>query len=272
VCSVPGDDGVGAERGLVVRVPQRDAGKHQPEQARREAALLERLSELELSFLIPEVVALIPIDTGVAMVQRWVSGFPLEMRARRSPVSPWDVIGEIAAKCHGIPAERFIEIVPFYPSRRAHAVAMLAVLDELAVDEFADARQWAIAHLPPETPARLLHGDLLGQNLLLGLERDGPIGVIDWAAALVGDPAYDLAIVIRGVRRPFGVGGGLNKLLDSYNAHSDVELKAQDVRLYELCLAASWWVEEEASRPGSSHAMNQQQFFMGLLKRCLEER
>jgi aminoglycoside phosphotransferase (APT) family kinase protein len=75
---------------------------------------------------------------------------------------------------------------------------------------------WIRENLPPATPSRLLHGDLLGQNVLC--RPDGrSIGVIDWEAARLGDPAYDLAIITRGRRKPFGYTDGLFRLLDAYN-------------------------------------------------------
>ncbi len=40
-------------------------------------------------------------------------------------------------------------------------------------------------HLPPATPSTLVHGDLLGQNILLGLSK--PDAVIDWEYAQLGD-------------------------------------------------------------------------------------
>jgi thiamine kinase-like enzyme len=46
-----------------------------------------------------------------------------------------------------------------------------------------------------------LHGDLLPQNLLFTIPDDREIAVVDWECAQIGDAAYDLAIVTRGVRR-----------------------------------------------------------------------
>jgi thiamine kinase-like enzyme len=63
----------------------------------------------------------------------------------------------------------------------------------------------------------LLHGDLLGQNILLAV--DGPHHVIDWEYARRGDPAYDLAIVTRGIKQPFHIDRGLDRLRDAYRAH-----------------------------------------------------
>ena len=75
-----------------------------------------------------------------------------------------------------------------------------------------------LEHVPPDEPSVLLHGDLLGQNILLAV--DGPHHVIDWEYATRGDPAYDLAIVTRGVKQPFQIAGGLDRLRDAYRAQS----------------------------------------------------
>jgi aminoglycoside phosphotransferase (APT) family kinase protein len=73
------------------------------------------------------------------------------------------------------------------------------------------------------------------------LEPDGRIGVIDWARSRIGDPAYDLAIVTRGVRRPFQVENGLARLLDAYRAAGGQSVTAAQVHLHELCLAMRWY-------------------------------
>ena len=87
----------------------------------------------------------------------------------------------------------------------------------------------------------LIHGDLLGQNILLHPAE--PPAVIDWQAARRGDAAYDLAIVTRGVRRPFQIDHGLARLLDAYAACAPRPIPATAVHLYELCLAGHWYRE-----------------------------
>ncbi|WP_437650448.1 phosphotransferase [Sorangium sp. So ce362] len=47
--------------------------------------------------------------------------------------------------------------------------------------ELREAERWALDHLPEEAPATLIHGDLLGQNILLHWEQ--PFAVIDWEYA-----------------------------------------------------------------------------------------
>jgi aminoglycoside phosphotransferase (APT) family kinase protein len=112
------------------------------------------------------------------------------------------------------------------------------ILDKLDNLEAADARTWAKENLPPDEPSAFLHGDLLGQNIVLQLE--GPPAVIDWEYARLGDPASDLAIVTRGVRKPFKMAGGLERLLEAYREVGGSAVEMRHVRFFELCMVAGW--------------------------------
>jgi aminoglycoside phosphotransferase (APT) family kinase protein len=93
---------------------------------------------------------------------------------------------------------------------------------------------WMREHLGDPDPGVLLHGDLLGQNLRIF--PDEVPGVLDWRFVEVGDPAADLAVVTRGVRRPFQIESGRNKLLDAYNSRSTVQVDAASLTFFELAL------------------------------------
>ncbi len=71
-----------------------------------------------------------------------------------------------------VPGVDVEDIAPGAATRRAHALTGIAVLEARDRAELRDAHAWTLEHLPPETPSTLLHGDLLGQNILLAL--DGP--------------------------------------------------------------------------------------------------
>ena len=136
-----------------------------------------------------------------------------------------------------------------------------------------DARAWAHEHLPPDEPSVLLHGDLLGQNLLVSLDDDVPIGVIDWHSAMIGDPAYDLAIVTRGKRRPFQSDSGMNKLLEAYQERAGTVLSPVDVSLYEMTLQAHFCAARAQSHgTESAHAENERRTFANLLRRVTATR
>jgi aminoglycoside phosphotransferase (APT) family kinase protein len=105
--------------------------------------------------------------------------------------------------------------------------------------EVLDALAWINENLPSETRSVLLHGDLLGQNMLWTLSSK--FGVIDWEYCSAGDPAHDLAIVTRGVRRPFQVPEGLDYLIDSYRAAGGWALTKINVQVHELLMLLGWY-------------------------------
>jgi hypothetical protein len=55
----------------------------------------------------------------------------------------------------------------------------------------------------------------------------------------IGDPAYDLAIITRGQRRPFKLIDGRAKLVAAYRSFGGV-VTEEEVRVHEVCLVASW--------------------------------
>ena len=156
------------------------------------------------------------------------------------------MIGEIAAAIHSIGAPQISGALGGPASRREHAETEIAALGALGGSEIEEAAAWAREHLPSPEPSVLVHGDLLGQNILL--RPDEPAGVIDWEYSALGDPAYDLAVVTRGVRRPFQIDGGLERLLDVYAAAGGANVTGAQVRVHELCLAAGWYREALAGR------------------------
>jgi hypothetical protein len=195
-----------ALRGLRGRVAARrcGGGARRPHEPR--AAADREAADAGLSFRIPEVAGAFPDENRLALVRRFVRGVELELRIGRQAVKPWAIVGEIAAAVHAVPGTDVEDIVPGAATRREHALEALSALAELGPVEMRDAHAWALDHLPPAEPSALLHGDLLGQNILLSV--DSPRHVIDWEYARTGDPAYDLAIVTRGVKRPFQIDRG----------------------------------------------------------------
>lgn len=123
---------------------------------------------------------------------------------------------------------------------------MFENLDEPLLQEI---RAWAIEHRPLPTPSVLLHGDLLGQNILLSIDDEQP-GLIDWERSSLGDPANDLAIVTRGHRRPFQTTNGLALLLEAYVEAGGQKITIEDVYLHELCLVTRWYRESLEARSG----------------------
>ena len=227
----------GTEEAYAVLLPSRDADEELSERTLREVQLLSKLRGRSFPFRVPVVVGALREGRHAALVRHFVAGIPLDLRAgRQGSVRPWEIVGEVAAALHAVPGGEVEDVTVGFATRRAHALDRLTVFAGLAPAEMRAALAWALEHLPPEEPATLVHGDLLGQNILLSF--DGPHHVIDWEYALRGDPAYDLAIVTRGAKQPFQIAGGLARLLEAYEAHGGRGVTPQHVRVHELCLVA----------------------------------
>lgn len=222
-----------------------EGNEEQRVRARREASVLRLLARTSLRFDTPRVVGAIDEESGgTILVETRVSGVPLDLRAgRQRRIRPWEVVGEIAAAVHAIDPAPFADHVPNGPSRQTDARDALVSASEGLDDPLVkEAKAWGLENLPPDEPCSLLHGDLLGQNILLPLlDPDDPVAVIDWNRARIGDPAHELAIVTRGVRRPFQIERGLARLLDAYSANGGQDITAAQVHLHELCLAMCWY-------------------------------
>lgn len=248
----------------VVALPGRDVDGGLDQRTYKELRLLGWLARQSLPFRVPEVIGAYPLMGRRALVYRFIRGVELDLRAgTQGSVCPWQVVGELAAAIHGLDAGVLGTLIPSHATRRAHGLATVEqYLAGRREPELAAAWAWAMAHLPPDQPAALLHGDLLGPNILLCPGE--PIAVIDWEYACLGDPAHDLAIVTRGVKDPFKTASGLNKLLDAYREHGG-DVTAAAVYLHELCLVARWYREALAERGGKARA----QQYLGQLRNIL---
>jgi aminoglycoside phosphotransferase (APT) family kinase protein len=230
----------------VVLLPRPDAPRGGlAERMRREVQVLVGLAERGVPFRLPEVLAAWDEGNLSVLVERFVPGIPLDLRTgRQGSVRPWEVVARVAAAVHRVPIA-----VGGYPTRLAHAKAALRSLEHVGGELAERAWAWAADHMPPDEPTVLIHGDLLGQNILLGL--DAPPGVIDWEYTQQGDPAWDFAIVTRGVSRPFQVSHGLDRLLEAYAAESSIDVRREHVHLYELSLLGE---DGEHDHDGRAHA------------------
>ena len=249
----PGVDGW--PKPLVALVPRRSAPGPRLWDVEREARLLTFLAERELSFRIPGLAIAVSVGGGSVLVCEDLAGFPLDLLAGRVPsIRPWDTVGRIAAEVHGIPLGE-LPWLDGHATRREHGEALV---DELSDQEDAhdpDVRaglSWVRAHLPPSEPSSLVHGNLLGQNLLIHPEE--PMTVVGWGRALRGDPAFDLAIVTFGVRRPFQIDGGMRRLIETYCGAGGREVSEEQVRFHEICLHLRWYRSALAGEPGVESA------------------
>jgi aminoglycoside phosphotransferase len=204
----------------------------------REAEALRWLDGRLTKVRAPKVVALVDTDGDLILVETFVEGCEVDLRAGRQPGRPWELVAEVAAAIHEVPPPP--ELAP--RTHREHRMDTLATLERaVSIDERTGrALAWMHEHLGDPNPGVLLHGDLLGQNLRI-FPDEAP-GVLDWRFVAVGDPAADLAIVTRGVRRPFQIGRGRSELLDAYNHRSSVQVDAASLTFFELALLLGWLV------------------------------
>jgi len=226
-------------RNLVALIPRSDAPEDLFERVEREPALLERLNGLNLGFRVPQFSSVVLESQRPVLVREFLRGIPLVLFAGPQPrVRPWQIVGRTAAEIHSIDAGSVAGLVPGYATRREHAAACVEELATMAGKPVTDdALAFMRANIPEEEPARFLHGDLLGQNILVDPEQpEWAFAVIDWEYSRVGDPAYDLAIVTRGVRRPFKMADGLDRVLVAYHEEGGTPLTKTDVHFHELCL------------------------------------
>jgi aminoglycoside phosphotransferase len=204
---------------------------------RRELAILRWLAEQRIDVRTPRVVALVDDRGAPILVESFVEGMVVDLRAgRQARIRPWELVADVAAKIHALPPPPSFGM----RTRREHRLAVIEALERIAhrhpiADE---ALAWMRDHLGPPLPGVLVHGDLLGQNLRI--HPSDVIGVIDWHAAEVGDPVAELAIVTRGVNRPFQIDHGRQKLLDAYNERSATQVSAESLRFFELALVTRW--------------------------------
>ncbi len=257
---------------VVVRLPHLDEEEDSSETTRRSIAVRRELARSDLAFRIAEPLGTAQTEAGLASVERWLPGAPMCDAMIQSMFDPVEVTASVAAACHAIDPAPFRSILGGPKTRRDHAERELEVLWRNDVREFQDARAWSAEHLPPDTPARLLHGDLLGQNILVSSpeigSRDWTASVIDWSEVQLGDPAYDLAIVSRGHRKVFREGQSLGRLVDAYNERAAEPVEIAHVRIFELALKANWYIEELHEEGTTDHSVTLLNEFRSVLKRC----
>jgi aminoglycoside phosphotransferase (APT) family kinase protein len=78
-----------------------------------------------------------------------------------------------------------------------YTVRELPLFDTLA--------QWLTAHLPPDAPPAIIHGDFHLDNCLIALEPPVRLaGIVDWEMSTIGDPLLDLGLFLAlwGPERP----------------------------------------------------------------------
>lgn len=262
------EDGSNVDLHVVARVPHDPTTQAQEERAHREVQVLNHLHREPRPFRVPEVLGLVKLEERLIMVQKACYGVALPLWSGGQP-EPWSVIGSTAASIHRVDMTGWDNGVAG-PERgqREHLLDRIEVVSRDARPVFDEALEFVRSHLPVDRPGLLVHGDLLPQNLLLDVRGDDPPVALDWTYATRGDPAHDLAIVTRGLRRPFRVAGGHRRLLEAYNASSERVVGLLEVRLHELLLRIGLHAQLLERQASEAECEQEARFVAGLLDRA----
>lgn len=88
-------------------------------------------------------------------------------------------------------------------------------------------RDWLVAHQPAERPATLVHLDVKLDNVLVDADSLSVQGIVDWEMATIGDPCYDLML-----------------MLVVWGEPNDSPVYAQQCCM--PCRAPGWWTRRQA--------------------------
>jgi aminoglycoside phosphotransferase (APT) family kinase protein len=267
------------DKELVLRLAKVECGLQSRTEAvagvRNESKTLQTLQLLEFPFAVPEMICLVRDDSGetIGLIESAVAGLPLNFLSRGfNAESQLETIAQVASAVHRLPKSKFTHLVQRSDSR-THVLEELNVLPASLFEEFREAamaREWILCNLAEARTSTVLHGDLLSQNLLFAIPDDHEIAVLDWECAQIGDAAYDLAIVTRGVRRPLGVANGLQRLVSFYNEAAEQEIPPSAVVVHELLLHLHWLAESQTeNRPGGHGPEHYVNLLGSILKRAL---
>ena len=220
---------------MVLLYPYAEAAVELKERLLNEVCALQSLALDHPAFRFPLFIGHCILNDAVVILEEWIEGVQIDLRAGRCMVGkPWEVAGEVAARVHDL--YQVGETVGGFKTRHEHALHSLKDLDGHDVQLFSQAKQWCLSNLPPKEKTTLLHGDLSGQNIMIDLEGRVAPALIDWTFTTQGDPAHELAIITQGKRRPFEVDYGHEKLIEAYEDAGGIDIRVQEVHLYEICL------------------------------------
>ncbi len=174
--------------GMVVRIRRAD-----PRSVLREAALLRLVATV--SPLPVPVPAEVDPDRGLMSYPK-LPGVPLLGRSPRSPAALGATLGGFLAALHAVPVARVAGLVEIDDSPPAEWLDEAAAIWPSVADRLPASFLPARAPDPPATPV-FSHMDLGIEHVLTDPATQAVTGIIDWTDAAVGDPAYDLGLILR---------------------------------------------------------------------------
>ena len=222
----------------------------------REAVTLRALASQEFDFSVTRFVCFVhsTADARSAFIETGLLGVSLDCFKKEPGKQRLivETIARVASGVHRTPLDSF-RFLPRQQDSGAHVLARLGAFGTKFIAHDPDAAavaSWVRSHLPEDRPAVLLHGDLLPQNVLWDWEMEN-VGVVDWEFAMIGDAAYDIAIVTRGHSKLFGSLNGLQQLVDAYRRAGGAPIEVSDVVNHELLMVLRWLEESvRAEREG----------------------
>jgi aminoglycoside phosphotransferase (APT) family kinase protein len=259
---------------LVLRLSKIERGWQSRKEAvislRKEAKTLQALEAFDLPFEVPGLVCLVRDDSvePVGLIESTVSGRPL--LPDNDSETALEIIANVAGAIHNLPKTDFPHLKMRVDSH-AHVMERLDAFPLSLFDDFEEAlhaRDWILRHASSERSSVVLHGDLLPQNLLVD-SKTSQTAVVDWEAARIGDPAYDLAIVTAGVRRPLGITDGLKRLVDLYNETAPQKIEPDAVIVHELLLHLDWLAEAAERKRNKDAGGHGPDHYAGLIRGIL---
>jgi aminoglycoside phosphotransferase (APT) family kinase protein len=257
---------------LVLRLPRmrRSDGRSRSfrrlVRAAREMQTLAAIEASAAEFTAPLFVCPVRTRHGtvVGMLQSYVVAKPL------SSAGLVEKLACAAAAVHRLPLDKFSHLRDL-TDRRDWVIRLLNAFPEEARRKFPEAADACLKLVEwtaqPASASCVVHGDLRPGNVLRALSRSAPapsrkppFAIVDWELARIGEPAIDLAAILRGNPRlsESETGDGLERLLTAYRQAGGSPASAVDVRMHELLLILAWlgdrWrrTRPEASRRGGN--------------------
>ncbi len=242
-------------RRLKPRTGSADDAEQNRTRLQREALTLQALQKAAPDLPSPRFVCFCNdrSDRLIGLIETLLPGTPLSKRMRANPREGLAIMGQLAARVHALPATVFPHL-PSCSDAKEHVLTQLRALPRSLREhsaETADAAAWIKDNAPRGRRVTPLHGDLLPQNIQCDESSRSP-GLVDWEHARVGDPAYDLAIILRGIRRPFGVADARERILAAYHEAGGRSIGPADIACHELLLVLHWlWDAVRRERRGT---------------------
>jgi aminoglycoside phosphotransferase (APT) family kinase protein len=232
----------------------------------REISVLKFLETERFAPAFPRLIDVVRQDALPILFTELVPGFPLDNKFLKIKADERiEAVAVVAHTIHSLSRDRFAELLPGAGTWREFAEAMISKYRSHTDPDIASAVSWCDRYLPGDEATVVLHGDLMPQNIFMSLARHPNFSAIDWSEASLGDPAYEFAVVTRGVRRPFKVNEGLPRLLKRYAELSGRDIEPARVRFYEVILIVGWLAHHLEHDPSSGLVQAERHRLRGLI-------